>query len=301
MKEILLDTFIDSIKLLPFLFVTFLLMEYLEHRFSNKSNNIINKKNKFGPIIGSILGAFPQCGFGVSATNLYAARIITLGTLISIYLSTSDEMLPVLISEKSDFSLIASILIIKVIIGMVCGLIIDFIIKQKEESKIEDFCLDKHCDCSHGILKSSIKHTINIIIFIFIISLILNIFISYYSDEELKKIFLKNSVFSPFLASLIGLIPNCAASIILIELYLKKIISFGTVLAGLLSSSGVSLLVLFKTNKKIKENIIILLLVYFIGVIFGLIFNFIGINLWLKKYLNIIILNLPNKEKRFMK
>ncbi len=279
MKEILLDTFIDSIKLLPFLFVTFLLMEYLEHRFSNKSNNIINKKNKFGPIIGSILGAFPQCGFGVSATNLYAARIITLGTLISIYLSTSDEMLPVLISEKSDFSLIASILIIKVIIGMVCGLIIDFIIKQKEESKIEDFCLDKHCDCSHGILKSSIKHTINIIIFIFIISLILNIFISYYSDEELKKIFLKNSVFSPFLASLIGLIPNCAASIILIELYLKKIISFGTVLAGLLSSSGVSLLVLFKTNKKIKENIIILLLVYFIGVIFGLIFNFIGINL----------------------
>lgn len=279
MKEIFLDTFIDSIKLLPFLFVTFLLMEYLEHRFSNKSNNIINKKNKFGPIIGSILGAFPQCGFGVSATNLYAARIITLGTLISIYLSTSDEMLPVLISEKSDFSLIASILIIKVIIGMVCGLIIDFIIKQKEESKIEDFCLDKHCDCSHGILKSSIKHTINIIIFIFIISLILNIFISYYSDEELKKIFLKNSVFSPFLASLIGLIPNCAASIILIELYLKKIISFGTVLAGLLSSSGVSLLVLFKTNKKIKENIIILLLVYFIGVIFGLIFNFIGINL----------------------
>lgn len=279
MKEILLDTFIDSIKLLPFLFVTFLLMEYLEHRFSNKSNNIINKKNKFGPIIGSILGAFPQCGFGVSATNLYAARIITLGTLISIYLSTSDEMLPVLISEKSDFSLIASILIIKVIIGMVCGLIIDFIIKQKEESKIEDFCLDKHCDCSHGILKSSIKHTINIIIFIFIISFILNIFISYYSDEELKKIFLKNSVFSPFLASLIGLIPNCAASIILIELYLKKIISFGTVLAGLLSSSGVSLLVLFKTNKKLKENIIILLLVYFIGVIFGLIFNFIGINL----------------------
>lgn len=279
MKEILLDTFIDSIKLLPFLFVTFLIMEYLEHRFSNKSNNIINKKNKFGPIIGSILGAFPQCGFGVSATNLYAARIITLGTLISIYLSTSDEMLPVLISEKSDFSLIASILIIKVIIGMVCGLIIDFIIKQKEESKIEDFCLDKHCDCSHGILKSSIKHTINIIIFIFIISLILNIFISYYSDEELKKIFLKNSVFSPFLASLIGLIPNCAASIILIELFLKKIISFGTVLAGLLSSSGVSLLVLFKTNKKLKENIIILLLVYFIGVIFGLIFNFIGINL----------------------
>lgn len=279
MKEILLDTFIDSIKLLPFLFVTFLLMEYLEHRFSNKSNNIINKKNKFGPIIGSILGAFPQCGFGVSATNLYAARIITLGTLISIYLSTSDEMLPVLISEKSDFSLIASILIIKVIIGMVCGLIIDFIIKQKEESKIEDFCLDKHCDCSHGILKSSIKHTINIIIFIFIISLIINIFISYYSDEELKKIFLKNSVFSPFLASLIGLIPNCAASIILIELFLKKIISFGTVLAGLLSSSGVSLLVLFKTNKKLKENIIILLLVYFIGVIFGLIFNFIGINL----------------------
>lgn len=279
MKEILLDTFIDSIKLLPFLFVTFLIMEYLEHRFSNKSNNIINKKNKFGPIIGSILGAFPQCGFGVSATNLYAARIITLGTLISIYLSTSDEMLPVLISEKSDFSLIASILIIKVIIGMVCGLIIDFIIKQKEESKIEDFCLDKHCDCSHGILKSSIKHTINIIIFIFIISLILNIFISYYSDEELKKIFLKNSVFSPFLASLIGLIPNCAASIILIELFLKKIISFGTVLSGLLSSSGVSLLVLFKTNKKLKENIIILLLVYFIGVIFGLIFNFIGINL----------------------
>lgn len=279
MKEIFLDTFMDSIKLLPFLFITFLLMEYLEHKFGNKNKSAINKRKRFGPIIGSLLGAFPQCGFGVSATNLYAARIITLGTLISIYLSTSDEMLPVLISEKCDFSIIASILIIKIIIGMVCGLIIDFIIKQKEESNIEDFCNDKHCDCSHGILKSSIKHTINIIIFIFVISFILNTFISYYSDEELRKIFLKNNVFSPFLASLIGLIPNCAASIILVELYLKKIITFGTVIAGLLSSSGVSLLVLFKTNKKMKENIMILLVVYFVGVLFGLIFNIVGISI----------------------
>ena len=172
--EVLKETAIDSIKLLPFLFITYLIMEYIEHKTSNKVKQVIQKSGKFGPLLGGIVGIVPQCGFSVSATNLYSARVITLGTLISIYLSTSDEMLPVLISEKSDFSLIASILIIKVIIGMVCGLVIDFIIKQKEESKIEDFCLDKHCDCSHGILKSSIKHTINIIIFIFIISLILS-------------------------------------------------------------------------------------------------------------------------------
>ena len=142
MKEIVLDTLFDALKLLPFLFVAFLIMEYIEHKFNEKSKNKISKTGKFGPIFGSLLGAVPQCGFSVMATNLYATRIITVGTLISIYLSTSDEMLPILISEGAKASVIFGIIIIKIIIGMVCGFVIDFILRKKHNEKdyeIKDF------------------------------------------------------------------------------------------------------------------------------------------------------------------
>lgn len=193
--DILLDTLVDGIKILPFLFVTYLLMEYIEHKTSNKTKKIIKKSGDFGPVIGGFLGAIPQCGFSVAATNFYAGRIITLGTLISIYLSTSDEMLPILISEKQNIGLILKILAIKVAIGILAGVLIDLFLritkkqKNEEENKIESLCEHEHCDCEkQGIFKSSIKHTISIFIYIFIISLVLNIVISFIGEEKIAGI-----------------------------------------------------------------------------------------------------------------
>lgn len=173
MREIIEETLIDSVKLLPFLFITYLIMEYIEHKTSHKVKSAVKKSGKFGPAVGSLLGIIPQCGFSVSATNLYAARIITLGTLIAVYLSTSDEMLPIFISESVPIDVMLKILAIKLIIGIIAGFAIDFVLRLKnknsdetEEEKIVDLCEKEHCHCEHGIVKSAIKHTINIFIFI---------------------------------------------------------------------------------------------------------------------------------------
>ena len=277
MKEIILDTILDSLKLIPFLFVAFLIIELIEHKLTDKNRNILAKSKKIGPILGSLLGAVPQCGFSVMATNLYVTRIITLGTLISIYLSTSDEMLIVMLSENIDISLIIKIILIKIIFGIIYGLIIDKIAinkKTKEEENYE-ICNDEHCDCKHGIVLSSIKHTLRITLFIFIITLILNIIFNYVGEDYLSKIFLTNTIFGTFITSLIGLIPNCASSVILTELYINNSISIGALIGGLLTSSGASLLVLFKNNKNIKENLKIVSLLYSLGVISGIIIELI--------------------------
>lgn len=272
MKEILLDTLLDFIKILPFLFCAFLLMEFIEHKLSNKLQNKIKKSGKYGPIIGSILGAFPQCGFSVAMTNLYAVKIISMGTLISVYLSTSDEMIPVLLSSGVSITFIFKILLIKITIGMLFGLLIDLFNKPKKIN-IEPICNDNNCHCEDGIIKSGLKHTINIGLFILITTLLLNIGINYLGTDKLSNLFLKNSPLSPFISSLIGLIPNCAASIIITELYLNSTITFGSMIAGLLTGSGIAIMVLFKVNKNIKENIKILFLIYFIGSITGMVFD----------------------------
>lgn len=279
MKEVILDTIIDSLKLIPFLLVAFLIIELLEHKLNNKTKNIITKSKKVGPIIGSLLGVIPQCGFSVMATNLYITRIITLGTLISIYLSTSDEMLIIMISEKVEISLILKILLIKIFFGIVYGLIIDKIINKKKKDKETNYelCDEEHCDCNHSILLSAIKHTLHITLFIFIITLIINTIFTLLGDNYLSKILLNNSILSPFITSLIGLIPNCAASVILTELYLNSTISLGALIGGLLTSSGSSLLVLIKNNKNQKENLSIILLLYVLGVLSGIIIELISL------------------------
>lgn len=276
MVDIILDTLIDGIKLLPFLFIVFFVLEYIEHKVSRKNKKIIENSGKYGPFIGAVLGMFPQCGFSVAATNLFSARVITFGTLIAIYLSTSDEMLPILLSNGLPLTFILKIILIKVIIGMIAGFIIDYLLKNKISLKsIHDICEEEHCDCKHSLIKSTIKHTLNIFSFIIITSFILNTLIFLIGEDNLGKLLLKGNIFAPLLASLIGLIPNCASSILLSELYLSSTISFGSMMAGLLTGSGVALLVLFKTNKNVKENIFILGSIYFIGSIVGLI-----INLW---------------------
>ncbi len=270
MKEVILDALIDSVKLLPFLFIAFILIELFEHKFSKKTKNKLSKSSKFGPVVGSVLGIIPQCGFSVMATNLYATRIITIGTLVAVYLSTSDEMIPILIAEKAPINLLAKILLIKLFVGMICGIVIDLLIKRKEKENYH-ICEDEHCDCDdEHFLKAALKHTFNIFIFILICTLIINTIMEYGGNNLLNKILLKHNIFAPFLTSLIGLIPNCAASVVLTELYLNNAITFSALISGLLTGAGIGILVLFKTNKNKKENMQILLAIYLIGSIIGL-------------------------------
>lgn len=282
MTEILLDTIIDSIKILPFLFITYVIMEYIEHKMSQKSKETIKKAGKWGPLLGSSVGIIPQCGFSVSATNLYSARVISLGTLMAVYLSTSDEMIPIFISEKVPIFTLLQILAIKFVIGIIFGFIIDFVLrarnKEKQEEKIEEICEHEHCHCEkNGILKSAIKHTINILIYIFIITLVINFIVEWVGEDNIATFVGNHAILGPVISSLIGLIPNCAGSVIITNLYIQNIISGASLIAGLLTGAGVGLIILFKTNKNIKENFSIVGLLYIIGVLSGVVLQMIGI------------------------
>jgi len=284
MLEVIKETLIDGIKLLPFLFIAYLIMEYIEHKTGNKTKNVIQKSGKFGPLLGGILGIFPQCGFSAIAANLYAGRVITLGTLIAIFLSTSDEMLLILISEAAPIWLILQILAIKLVIGIIAGFIIDITISlykktkkiANEEEKIGAICEHEHCHCEEGsILKSALKHTANIFIFIILITFLINVVIHYIGEENISNLVLNTPIVGQLISGLIGLIPNCAGSVILTELYLEQVISMGAMIGGLLVGSGVGILILFRVNKNWKENVKIVGILYIIGVISGIVIDMI--------------------------
>ncbi len=278
MLDVVLDAVIDTVKLLPFLFVTYLLMEWLEHKTSEKTKNIIRNSGKFGPVIGGLLGAVPQCGFSAAASNLYAGRVITVGTLVAIFLSTSDEMLPIMVSEQIQPGSILGILGIKILIGVIAGFAIDSVIGKKQKvEKIEvgigHVCRHDHCHCDKSVVKSSLKHTAVIMIFIFVISLALNMLLFFVGEEALAGFILDRPVLGPVLSALVGLIPNCAASVVITQLFIEGVISFGSMMAGLLAGSGVGLLVLFKVNDNWKDNVKIMAVVYVIGTVCGIAMN----------------------------
>ncbi len=246
-------------------------MEYFEHKFSKKSREIVYKSGRFGPIIGGILGAFPQCGFSVAVTNLYATKIVSMGTLIAIYLSTTDEMIPILISKGIEIPQIIELVLIQVIIAIIFGLLIDFLLKnKKKKDAIGDFCEIEHCHCNDkGVIKSGLIHALKIFSYIAVVTFIINVLLFFVGEDFLTNIFMKDSVLSPIIASIIGLIPNCISSVMLTELYLNEIISLGSVISGLLTASGVAFLVLFRVNKNLKENILIVLITFLIGILSG--------------------------------
>lgn len=287
MIEVIEDTLIDALKLVPFLFLTYLLMEYLEHKTGNKTKEVIKKSGKLGPLFGSMLGIVPQCGFSAAAASLYAGRVITMGTLIAVFLSTSDEMLPILISEAAPISLIVQVLLIKLVIGAIAGFIIDavreLIIKRKKVLNKEEevgeaighMCEHDHCDCEHGIIKSSIKHTLNILMFIIIITFILNTIVHFIGEENISNAIANVPFVGILVSALFGFIPNCAGSVIITELYLSNLISLGSMIAGLLVGSGIGILVLFKSNKHMKQNFTIAGILYLTGIISGLIIDLI--------------------------
>ena len=276
MQDCLMDGLIDTLKLLPYLLVTFILLEVLEHKLSKKNESILKNNKKLGPILGGVLGALPQCGFSAMAANLFSSRVITIGTLVAIFLSTSDEMLPIMLSEQTDILVLLRIIGFKVLVGIIVGFIVDFIYRKKireeaEEPHIHDMCEENHCHCEEdGIIASSIKHTLKIGLFILIANLLINLIIFKVGEDNLGNVLLHKNIFTYFLASLIGLIPNCAASVIITELYLSGLITVGSLFAGLLTGSGLGLLLLFRTNKNVKENIQILSIVYLTGVIVGI-------------------------------
>lgn len=283
MFDTILDALWDCVKLLPFLFLTYLAMEYLEHKAGEKMQDAIQKSGKCGPVIGGILGAFPQCGFSAAASNLYAGRIITLGTLLSIYLSTSDEMLPILISENVGIEIILKILGVKIVIGMAAGLFIDMVIskllrKNREDLQIEHMCEQHNCHCEEGIVKSAFHHTFEIFFYVLLITIILNIIILLIGEDFLANLVLNRPIVGQLIAGAIGLIPNCAASVVITQLYLSGILSAGAMMSGLLVGAGVGILVLLRVNDNGKENIRIILLLYAVGVVAGILIEMLGLH-----------------------
>ena len=271
-------SFSDSLKILPFLFLTYLIMEVLEKKTGEKTNLWLEKAGKAGPIAGGILGVIPQCGMSTVASNLYAGRIISVGTLIAIYLSTSDEMLPIMISQSVETVTIAKILAVKVVFAMAAGFFVDFmyhILKKEEHQKmkIHDFCEHEHCHCEDGILKSAVRHTLQIILFVFLVTVVLNIGVDVIGEEQLANFILNKPILGPILAGIIGLLPNCAASVVITQMFLDGLMSFGTMMAGLLVGAGVGTLVLLRVNEDRAESFKIISTLYLIGVFCGIFLN----------------------------
>ncbi len=268
----------DSIMILPFLLITYLVMEYLEEKMNAKTVAVLKKTEKSGPVWGALLGMLPQCGFSASASNLYAGRMITVGTLIAVYLSTSDEMLPMMVAASVELGFIIKVVLLKAAIGMVAGILIDFIWQtllqhKKGEPDIHHFCEHEHCECGHGIIRPAIKHTLKIWLFIFLVTIVLNFVIEIMGTEALSDFILNKPIIGELLAGIIGLIPNCAASVVITQLFLDGLIPFGTMMAGLLVGAGVGVLILIRVNEEKKDTLKIVGLLYAIGVIAGMIIN----------------------------
>lgn len=272
--HILEHSLIDTIKILPFIFLMYLIIEYFEHKNNTHLSHVLMKSKKIGALYGGILGSIPQCGFSVIASDLYSKGAITLGTLIAIFVATSDEAVPIILSHPEKAYLVIDVIIVKIILAVFFGFLIDIVIKKKAESICENHEHHEHfhgnCEsCDGGIFKSAVIHTIKIFVFIFIATFALTYIIEFFGEEKFATLLLKDSMFQPFIASFIGLIPNCAASVVLTQSFIKGAISFGSLIAGLSSGAGVGLLVLFKRNKSIKHNIMILLMLFLIGGISG--------------------------------
>lgn len=292
--DIILDAVLDSVKLIPFLFVVYVLIGYLEKNTDNKLYNKVLHAKWGGPIIGALIGCVPQCGFSVVGANLYSKRMIGLGTLIAIFVSTSDEAIPILIANPSMFKTVFVVLGLKVLFAVLVGLVIEAVGALVGKRKLiiagageveAAFCeSESNCGCGrhHEVHKEvniwlyALKHSLKILGFIFAVNLILGGLIEGFGEAHIEALLLSNSIFQPALAALIGLIPNCAASIVLTEMFVNGALSLGALIAGLCTGAGVGLVVLFRTNKNMIDNFKIVGILYVIGTLCGMIVQFIG-------------------------
>ena len=278
--DILKETVLDSLKLLPFLFAAYLAIEIIEDRAEEKTVALVHRAGRWGPVLGGLLGAVPQCGFSAATSNLYAGGLITRGTLLAVFLSTSDEMLPILISGGAPASFILKVLGYKVLAGVLAGIAVDTVEKKlghERHKTLHELCEQEDCHCEDGILKSALRHTGKIFVFLFAVTLVMNAAVELLGPERLGSFILNRPVAGEFLAGIIGLIPNCAASVVLTSLYLQGAMSAGAMISGLLVGSGVGLLVLIRMNKDWKDNLVTLGVLYVSGVVFGLLAGGLGL------------------------
>ena len=272
--DAIVDTTFDCLKMLPFLFVAFILIEALEHYSSDFTAKALSKVGRAGPVVGAVAGCVPQCGFSVMAANLYAGGIISVGTLLSVFIATSDEAILIIMSNPERIREVGILLAAKVIIAVTAGYIIDIFFRNQLATVKESGNLCKECGCDEedaGIWKPAWHHTIRIFIYLFIFTGILNLCIEIFGIEQLSKFLLGNTIFQPVIAAIIGLIPNCAASVILTQLYLNGAISFASVIAGLCTGAGIGLVVLFKMNRNKRENLKIVGVLFLVAVAAGMI------------------------------
>ena len=279
--DIAADAVLDTLRILPFLFVTYLLMEVLEHRTGDRTLAVIRRADRFGPLAGGLLGIIPQCGFSAAAAGFYAGGVITAGTLIAVFLSTSDEMLPILLTAGAPIGSVLHILLTKALLGVLFGLLTDLLFRRFNQRRIggsiHDICEHEHCDCEKGILPSALRHTLHIALFILVTNLVLGGLLETVGEEGLSALVLNRPVAGELLAGLIGLIPNCAASVAITTLYMKGAMSAGAMMSGLLVGAGVGLLVLFRTNRSLKESLYLTGILYACGVLGGLAVTFLQI------------------------
>lgn len=283
MKEILLDSILDCAKLLPFLFLSYLVVEYAEHRMSGRTKELIYRAGKAGPVIGSLIGIIPQCGFSAAAAGLFAGGMVSPGTLLAVFLSTSDEMLPIMVSEGIAAGIIGKILFVKVLVGMAAGLALDFAVERwfgprKRMAEHTDFCEHAHCGCeNHSIFYSAAHHTLQVALFLFLISLVLGFGMEWFQSTNGFWSVVHIPGIEEAASALVGMIPNCAASVLITELYLQDVIGAGALFSGLLCGAGTGLLVLYRTNRDKRVNLALTAVLYASGTLAGILAGACGI------------------------
>ena len=276
--DALLDTLTDGLKLLPFLFGVYLIIEFIEDRAEDRTVELIHRAGRWGPVAGAALGVVPQCGFSAAVSNLYAGGLISRGTLLAVFLSTSDEMLPILISGGAPGPFIGKVLLFKALSGVLVGTAVDTVEKRRGRSRtLHELCEQEDCHCEDGIFKSALRHTLKIFAFILAVSFVMNLIVSAVGQERLGQLILNRPVIGEVLAGIIGLIPNCAASVVLTGLYLQGAMSAGAMLSGLLVGSGVGLLVLLRMNKNAEDNLLTVGILYGSGVVLGCLADALGL------------------------
>lgn len=270
-----------TLTLLPFLYITYLAMEFLEHKLQGHSNRWMEKAGRLGPLVGGLVGVLPQCGFSAVAANFYAGRIISVGTLLAVFLSTSDEMLPLLISHQTAPLKMVEILALKAAIGIAAGFLVDLLLrKRKQPEDIGHLCEHEHCHCHQGnLFLSALRHTVSIWLFLLVISIALEVVLHEVGEDTLYNILQGHSILTVVASALVGLIPNCAASVTITTLYLDGLLSFGAMMAGLLVGAGMGLLVLLRMNRDWKDNLRIIGLLLAVGIICGVVLDGLSIAL----------------------
>lgn len=286
---------LDTLGLVPLLFVTYLAMEAIEHSASAHVRAAVERSGKAGPVVGALLGALPQCGFSAMAATLYAGRVVTVGTLVAVVLSTSDEMVPVFLAHQEPLGRLAAIMGAKVVVGVAVGLVVDAALRARHRDgdghdHIHELCEREHCHCDDGdghdhghgdgrwaIVRSALVHTVQVTLFILAVTFVFGLVIDYVGQDALGELLADHPVRATFVAALVGLIPNCGASVAVTELFLDGVLATGPMLAGLLASGGVGLLVLWRTNADARQNALITVFVYLVAVLAGLLASASGI------------------------